>query len=150
MEERGPLQPRRGNQPLTSLDLVDPDRLSRFKYGVITWIDKDGFPFSVATEFLLSENGEILLKKPSVPAIMTDVRVGVLFNHITGIPTGGYTDRRYMLIWGRVSEDKGFLKLNAEELSEWDERILPFDKLCAAVVPQAKKYLESLQPSIDA
>jgi 1,4-dihydroxy-2-naphthoate octaprenyltransferase len=117
---------------------------------VVTWIDKDGFPFSVATDFLLSENGEILLKRPSVPGIITGGRVGVLFNHITGIPTGGYTDRRYMLVWGRVSEDKGFLKLHAEELSEWDEKILPFDKLCAAAVPQGRKYLESLQPSIDA
>ena len=150
MEERGYLQTCGANHPLTALDLVDPDRLSRFRYGVVTWIDKDGFPFSVATDFLLSENGEILLKKPSAPTIMTGGRVGVLFNHITGIPTGGYTDRRYMLVWGRVSEDKGFLKLYPEELSEWDEKTLPFDKLCAAAVPQAKKYLESLQPSIDA
>jgi len=150
MEEWRHLETSGGNQPVTSLALVDPDRLSRFRYGVVTWIDKDGFPFSVATDFLLSENGEILLKKPSVPAMTTGGRVGVLFNHITGIPTGGYTDRRYMLVWGRVSEDKGFLKLHAEELSEWDEKILPFDKLCAAAVPQAKRYLESLQPSIDA
>src|SRR5438309_1993810 len=102
MEERGHRETRGGNQPLTSLDLVDPDRLSRFRYGVVTWIDKDGFPFSVATDFLLSENGEILLKRPSVPAIITGGRVGVLFNHITGIPTGGYTDRRYILVWGSV------------------------------------------------
>ena len=135
---------------MTALELVDPDRLSLFRYGVVTWIDEDGFPFSVATDFLLSENGEILLKKPSTSPPMTDRRVGVLFNHITGIPTGGYTDRRYMLVWGKVSDDKGFLKLYPEEISEWDEKILPFDKLCAAAVPQGKKYLESLQPSIDA
>ena len=135
---------------MTTLDLVDPDRLSRFRYGIVSWIGKDGFPFSVATDFLLSENGEILLKKPNVPETMTGVRVGVLFNHITGIPTGGYTDRRYMLVWGRVSEDKGFLKLHPEELSEWDEKILPFDNLYAAAAPQAKKYLESLQLSVDA
>ena len=137
---------------MTALELVDPDRLSLFRYGVVTWIDEDGFPFSVATDFLLSENGEILLRKPSAYPTMVGAgaSVGVLFNHITGIPTGGYTDRRYMLVWGRVSEDKGFLKLHPEEVSEWDEKILPFDKLCAAAVPQGKKYLESLQPSIDA
>src|SRR5438874_13354553 len=106
MEEWGYLETRAGNQPLTSSDLVDPDRLSRFRYGVVTWIDKDGFPFSVATDLLLSESGEILLKKRSAPAIMPVGRVGVLFNHITGIPTGGYTDRRYMLVSRRVSEDK--------------------------------------------
>jgi len=150
MEKWGHLETCGDNQSLTGSDLVDPDRLALFRYGVVTWIDKDGFPFSVATDFLLSENGEILLKKPSAPSTMIDARVGVLFNHITGIPTGGYTDRRYMLVWGRVSEDKGFLKLHPEELSEWDEKILPFDKLCVAAAPQGKRYLENLQPSIDA
>src|SRR5207245_9247709 len=150
MEERRHLQTRGGNQPLTTLGLIAPDRLTLSRYGIVTWIDTDGFPFSVATDFILSENGEILLKKPSAPATMTGGRVGVLFNHITGIPTGGYTDRRYMLVWGRVSEDKGFLKLHPEELSEWDEKILPFDKLCASAVRQVNRYLESIQPSIDA
>jgi 1,4-dihydroxy-2-naphthoate octaprenyltransferase len=135
---------------LITSDLVDPDKLALFRYAIVTWIDRDGFPFSISTDFLLSENGEILLKKPGAFSTVIGARVGVLFNHITGIPTGGYTDRRYMLVWGRVSEDKGFLKLHPEELSEWDEKILPFDKLCAAAVPQGKKYLESLQPSIDA
>ncbi len=134
---------------MTATELVDIDRLSSFRYGIVTWIEKDGFPFSVATDFLLSENGEILLKKPSVSPTLSGP-VGVLFNHITGIPTGGYTDRRYILVWGRLSEEKGFLKLHPEELSEWDEKILPFDKLCAQAAPQGKRYLESLQPSIEA
>src|SRR5437764_5477467 len=98
MEERRHLQTRGDNQPLTSSDFVDPDRLSRFRYGIVTWIDKDGFPFSVATDFLLSENGEILLKRRSVPAVMTGGRVGVLFNHLTGVPTGGCTDRLLILV----------------------------------------------------
>src|SRR3989475_7361587 len=147
MEERRHLQTGGDNPPLTTLGLVDPDRLALFRYGIITWIDKDGFPFSVATDFILSENGEILLKKPSVPATMTGGRVGVLFNHITGVPTGGYTDRRYMLVWGRVSEDKGFLKLRPEEVSEWDEKNLPFHKIIAAAGREGKRVLQSITPS---
>lgn len=135
---------------MSATNIIDLDRLTSFKYSIITWVDKEGFPFSVATDFVLSENGEILLKKPNVPVLLPSGRVGVLFNHITGIPTGGYTDRRYMLVWGKVAEDKGFLKLYPEEVSEWDEKILPFDKLCAQAVPQGKRYLESLQPSIEA
>src|SRR6266568_4892069 len=87
MGERRYFQSSGDNQPLTALELVDPDRLSRFRYGVVTWIDKDGFPFSVATDFVLSENGEILLKKRSAPQTMMGARVVVLFNHITRIPT---------------------------------------------------------------
>src|SRR3989442_6589290 len=112
MEKWGYFQSPGGNHPLTTLDpaldLVDPDRLSRFRYGVVTWIGEDGFPFSVATDFLLSENGEILLKKPSTSPPMTDRRVGVLFNHITGIPTGGYTEPRYKVLCGQRSEEKIF------------------------------------------
>src|SRR5207253_8702534 len=91
MEEWRYFQGSGGSQALTALELVDPDRLSLFRYGVVTWIDEDGFPFSVATDFLLSENGEILLRKPSAyPTMMgAGASVGVLFNHITGIPTGG-------------------------------------------------------------
>lgn len=135
---------------MTASDLIDLDRLTSFRYGVVTWIDKEGFPFSVASDFVLSENGEILLKKPNVPVLLPRDKVAVLFNHITGIPGVGYGDRRYMLVWGKVVEDKGFLKLYPEELSEWDEKIVPFDKLCAAAAPQGQKYLASLQPSIEA
>src|SRR3989442_4773891 len=81
MEERRYFQSSGDNQPLTALELVDPDRLSRFRYGVVTWIDKDGFPFSVATDFLLSENGEILLKKPSASPTIMSTPVGVPFYH---------------------------------------------------------------------
>src|SRR2546425_8504824 len=115
MEERGHRETRGGNQPLTSLDLVDPDRLSRFRYGVVTWIGEDGFPFSVATDFLLSENGEILLKKPSTSPPMTDRRVGVLFNHITGIPTGGYTGRRVIVCLGKVKRHQRIPKIHPLE-----------------------------------
>src|SRR5438105_12356631 len=101
MEERRHLQTRGDNQPLTSLDLVDPDRLSRFKYGVVTWIAKDGFPFSVATDFLLSEKGEILLKKPSVPKLFIGVRVEFFFTKKPEIRTAGSTIRPNSLLWAR-------------------------------------------------
>src|SRR6266702_7749940 len=108
---------------------IDYQRLANFRYAVITTIGDDGYPFSISTNFQLSPDKKILLDKPSLPTRLDGRKVNVLFNHITGIPTGGYTDRRYMLVWGTVSEDKGLLKLRPEEVSEWDEKILPFDKL---------------------
>src|SRR6266705_6942981 len=129
---------------------IDYARLANFRYAILTTIGDDGYPFSITTNYELTPDKKILLDKPKIPSRLDGRKVNVLFNHITGIPTGGYTDRRYMLLWGKVSEDKGFLKLHPEGVSEWDEKILPFDKLCAAAVPQGKKYLESIQPSIDA
>src|SRR2546426_1343601 len=132
MEKWGYFQSPGGNHPLTTLDpaldLVDPDRLSRFRYGVVTWIGEDGFPFSVATDFLLSENGEILLKKPSTSPPMTDRRVGVLFNHITGIPTGGFTEPPHTLLLGKISHDQRFPKLHPQANSDGGEENPPVCK----------------------
>ena len=129
---------------------VDLKRLANFPYAVITLIDHDGFPFSVATEFQISPTGEILLQKPGSPPDLRGRKVGVLFNSITAVPGVGYNQRRYMLIWGTTSEQRGMLKLNPERLSEWDEKILPFDQLCAKAAPQAARYLATLQASVEA
>ncbi len=129
---------------------IDLKRLANFRYAVMTLVDHDGFPYSVATDFQITPNGEILLKKPGARPDIQGKKVGVLFNSITAIPTVGYGERRYMLVWGTTSEQQGMLKLNPERLSEWDEKILPFDQLCAKAAPQGAKYLASIQASVEA
>ena len=129
---------------------LDLRRLANFRYAVITHIDHDGFPFSVATDFQIGPKGEILLKKPWSSSDLQGKKVGVLFNSITAVPTVGYNERRYMLVWGTTSDHQGMLKLNPERVSEWDEKILPFDQLCAKSAPQGAKYLAGLQASVEA
>ena len=129
---------------------VDYERLEKFRNAVITLINDDGYPFSVPTGFHVTSERKILLDKPVFPSEMSGKKVNVLFNHITGIPTGGYTERRYMLLWGTVNEDHGKLRLDHDGISEWDEKILPFPEYCARVVPQGAKYLEGLQSSVEA
>src|SRR5215472_5840252 len=119
---------------------IDFDRLAKFNYAIINAIGEDGFPFSLPTNFELTPQKEILLKKPGTSMGLFGKGVGVLFNHISAIPTGGYADRRYMLIWGRLKEQKGMLKLVPESMSEWDEKILAFGELCARSAPQGQKY----------
>ena len=131
------------------LDL-DFAKIIQFEHAIINVIDDNGFPFSFLTDFEITPHREIVLKKPaSVPPLKSS-RVGVLFNHITAIPTGGYTDRRYIQIWGKLTEDRGRLRLHPEAISEWDEKILPFDQLCARAAPQGQKYLQMLQGQIEA
>ena len=129
---------------------VDLKRLANFPYAVVTLIDQDGFPFSVATDFRIGPKGEILFKKIGSRPDLQGRKVGVLFNIITAVTMVGYNERRYMLIWGTTSEQQGMLELNPERLSEWDEKILPFDQLCAKAAPQGTKYLASLQASVEA
>ncbi len=129
---------------------LDFARLSQFKYAIINLVGDDGFPMSLPTDFELTPHKEILLRKPAGHVSLNGRHVGVLFNHITAIPTGGYMDRRYMLLWGKLAEQNGRLRLDPESVSEWDEKILPFDQLCARAAPQAQKYLETLQHQIEA
>ncbi len=124
---------------------IDFQRLATFKYAIINLIGQNGYPWSLPTEFQITHQKNILLKKPASPVPFTGKHVGILFSHITAIPTGGYTDRRYMLIRGSLNEQDGKLKLHPEAISEWDEKMLPFPELCARAVPQGQRYLQSLQ-----
>jgi len=131
---------------VTSLDY---HRLGNFRYAVITLVGDDGFPFSVATDFKILPDKKIVLQKPALPSKLDGKRVNVLFHHITGLPGGGYGDRRYMLVWGTTHEDHGTLRFEPETVSEWDEKILPFDQYCAKSAPQGAKYLGRLQASVE-
>ncbi len=124
---------------------IDFKRLAEFKYAIINAIGEDGFPFSLPTDFEVTSQKEILLKKPTANLPILGRNVGVLFNHISAIPTGGYTDRRYMLLWGRLRDQKGKLKLEPEAMTEWDEKILPFGELCAKAAPQGQRYLQTVR-----
>ncbi len=124
---------------------IDFDRLTSFKYAIINAIGEDGFPFSLPTDFEVTPQKEIILDKPVTNLPLLGRNVGVLFNHISAIPTGGYTDRRYMLVSGRLSDQKGKLKLDPESMTEWDEKILPFGELCAKAAPQGQRYLQTVR-----
>jgi len=128
---------------------IDFERFAQFKYGIISLVGSDGFPWSYPTNFQLTPSREILLTKPTHSVPLIGKRVGVLFNHIAAIPTGGYTERRYMLIWGTLSENFGKLRLHPDSMSEWDEKILPFPELCARAAPQGQKYLQNLQHQVE-
>ena len=129
---------------------VDFTRLAQFKYAIINVLGNDGYPYSVPTEFQIKNSQRILLKRPVSPISIVGKRAGVLFNHIAAIPTGGYTDRRYMLIWGSLVENDGMLELRPKAMSEWDEKILPFPELCAKAAPQGQRYLEGLHSQVEA
>ena len=129
---------------------LDFARLAQFKYAIINVLGNDGYPYSVPTEFQIKNSQRILLKRPVSPISIVGKRAGVLFSHITAIPTGGYTGRRYMLIWGSLVENDGMLELRPKAMSEWDEKILPFPELCAKAAPQGQRYLEGLHSQVEA
>src|SRR5207247_11259674 len=107
---------------MTSLDY---HRLGNFRYAIITLVGDDGFPFSVSTDFKIMPDKKIVLQKPAQPSKLDGKRVNVLFNHITGLPGGGYADRRYMLVSGTTQEHHGTLTFEPEKVSARDEKLTP-------------------------
>jgi len=107
----------------------------------IHFVDEDGFPVAYAVDVDISH--EIRIKAPNYLNIK-DKEINLVFNHITEIPTGGYTDRRYIVIKGKIQDIEGNLVLKPTKYYNWDEKQLPFVSYCEKNVNRAKEYLEKL------
>ena len=100
----------------------DLRRLAEYPHVVVSWVD-DGFPTSVATSLEADPDaGVARLATPAGMPIPDDREVSVVGSHIH--PTrGGYDERRYLQLWGRVSEGVRFAPTRAWG---WDETEMPF------------------------
>ena len=126
------------------------ERLARYPFAVVTWVDDAGFPVSVATTFRLrGTDGDasaphLLIDAPQ-PAIPTDREVSVAGSHIRPQPGVGYDERRYLCLWGRASAGPdGSVAFTGERAWGWDEAEMPFFEYSERSVPQSRRYLERL------
>jgi 1,4-dihydroxy-2-naphthoate polyprenyltransferase len=118
----------------------------RFSHAVIAYVDEDGYPMSVATEFRVdSQRGVVLLD-----AVAGDVqpaaneRVNVVFSHIRPQPGIGYDERRYVSLWGPLRPAEGGLEFAPDRVQHWDEAEMTFFEYSERGVPQAHRYLEQV------
>ena len=81
---------------------ADLERLAAYPHVVVSWVDDDGYPISVATS-LRDRCGRrhVALAAPAGWPIPTDREIGLVGSHIHPIP-GGYDQRRYLQLWGRA------------------------------------------------
>jgi len=118
--------------------------VQQYDEAIVTYVDDDGYPFSYPTGFK-DENGKIILEKTN---LREGTYVSILFNHITPLPSGGYTDRRYAVLWGRLVFEGGRAVLNPSRSYGWDEKKIHFVQYCEESVPRAKRYLRMLEEKI--
>jgi len=122
------------------------EKAAQFTDAALTFIDDDGYPFSVPVNFevdIMNQSVKISIPK-SLPSLRNR-EVGLIFNHVTPLPVGGYTDRRYIVFWGRLQEEGGGYLLKPTKGYTWDEKDVPFFQYSEISVPQGRKYLESLK-----
>ena len=69
---------------------------------MIAYVDADGYPMSVATDFEVDEaRGTVSLRAVAGDAQPPQgERVNVVFSHIRPQPGIGYDERRYVSLWG--------------------------------------------------
>jgi 1,4-dihydroxy-2-naphthoate octaprenyltransferase len=119
----------------------------RFEHAVIAFLDDDGYPLSVATEFRAdAERGVVTLRAVAGDELQPpeDEHVNVVFSHIRPQPGVGYDERRYVSLWGKLERDDGELVLSPERVLQWDEQEMPFFEFSERGVPQARHYFEAL------
>jgi 1,4-dihydroxy-2-naphthoate polyprenyltransferase len=118
----------------------------RFEHAVIAYVDEDGYPMSVATEFRVdADRGIVVLQAVAGEAQPpADERVNVVFSHIRPQPGIGYDERRYVSLWGPLRSGEGGLEFTPEQEQHWDEEEMTFFEYSERGVPQAHRYLEQV------
>ena len=119
----------------------DLRRLAEYPHVVVSWVDRDGFPTSVATTLEADPDGATAtLVAPAGMSIPDDREVSVVGSHIHPT-TGGYDERRYLQLWGRVT---GGVRFAPSRTWGWDETEMPFFEYSERSVPQSRRYLTAL------
>lgn len=130
-------------------DLAGPlAKLATYPFVVVSWVDDQGYPTSVATDFAAdAAAGTVALRAPAGGAmtIPTDRQVNVLGSHIRPKPGEGYDERRYLQLWGTAAEPSGGqVTFTPTRAWGWDETEMPFFEYSERSVPQSRRYLAQL------
>jgi 1,4-dihydroxy-2-naphthoate octaprenyltransferase len=118
----------------------------RFTHAVIAYVDAEGYPMSVASEFRVDPDRKVVVLQAVAGEVQppADERVNVVFSHIRPQPGIGYDERRYVSLWGPLRRTEGGLEFSPERVQHWDEQEMTFFEYSERGVPQAHRYLEQV------
>ena len=121
------------------------EKLSGYPYHVLTWVDDDGYPMSVAvTATIDPKAGIATFDPPAGLAVPTDREVSLTGSHIRPQPGYGYDQRRHVTVWGRGTTRDGRFELVGTDAWGWDEAELPFFEYSERSVGQSRRYFDAL------
>lgn len=133
---------------MAPVDAAQLAKLDVYPFVVVSWVDDDGYPISVATDFETDvARGVVSLQAPAgeAVAIPTDRTVNVCGSHIRPKPGEGYDERRYLQLWGNAAAPvQGRVTFMPVSAWGWDEAEVPFFEYSERSVPQSRRYLAAL------
>lgn len=123
------------------------EKLATYPYQILTYVDVDGYPVSVAIDAQIDPaNGIATFATPAGLTVPTDADVSLTGSHIRPQPGYGYDERRHVTVWGRTtnSTDEQALTLTAARAWGWDESEVPFFEYSERSIGQSRKYFDAL------
>jgi 1,4-dihydroxy-2-naphthoate octaprenyltransferase len=133
---------------MARVDAAQLAKLDGYPFVVVSWVDDDSYPVSVATDFETdAARGEVSLRAPAgeAVAIPSDRTVNVCGSHIRPKPGEGYDERRYLQLWGTAAAAvDGKVVFTPASAWGWDEAEVPFFEYSERSVPQSRRYLADL------
>jgi 1,4-dihydroxy-2-naphthoate octaprenyltransferase len=122
-------------------------RLATYPYQILTFVDPDGYPLSVAVEAAIDPAaGTATFAAPAGMTIPTDADISLTGSHIRPQPGYGYDERRHVTVWGGATwaDTADGVTFMASRAWGWDEAELPFFEYSEQSVGQSKRYFDAL------
>jgi 1,4-dihydroxy-2-naphthoate octaprenyltransferase len=122
------------------------EKAAKYSDAALTFIDDDGYPYSIPVKCEFDfQSGLVTFRKPKSLVATMPREVELIFSYITPLPVGGYTDRRYVVLWGGLQDRGTGLTFQPSKGFTWDEKEVPFFQYSEMKVSRARKYLEDLR-----
>jgi 1,4-dihydroxy-2-naphthoate octaprenyltransferase len=115
-----------------------------YPHAVVSFVDEDGFPFSIAGPFTVDDASSQIVVGPLSVVPADGQEVGLLFSHIRPQPGIGYDERRYVNAWGKARVQGATVVVVVERATGWDEADVPFFEYAERTVGAARSYMREL------
>jgi 1,4-dihydroxy-2-naphthoate octaprenyltransferase len=120
-------------------------KLASYPFHVLTWVDDEGYPVSVAVTAELLPAGRVAtFERPAGLTVPIDREISLTGSHIRPQPGYGYDERRHVTAWGRARESPRGLTLEATSAWGWDEQEVPFFEYSERSIGQSRRYFDAL------
>jgi 1,4-dihydroxy-2-naphthoate octaprenyltransferase len=122
-------------------------KLATYPYQILTFIDRDGYPVSVAVKAAIdTEGGVATFTAPAGFGVPDGTEVSLTGSHIRPQPGYGYDERRHVTVWGRAASSAGgdSMTLAAARAWGWDEAEVPFFEYSERSLGQSRRYFDAL------
>ena len=121
------------------------EKLAPYPFHVLSWVDAEGYPMSVAIGASISPGARTAtFVPPAGLSVPTDGEISLTGSHIRPQPGYGYDERRHVTVWGRAVRQGEVLVLTATSAWGWDEQELPFFEYSERSVGQSRRYFDAL------